>query len=239
MGSTQSTWGVQDLQSQRTQGLARIMKLFLVVPSLLCLVTSSPLPQDPNDEVELINGGPVSTNDGDYDYSGFGGFVPRVRVFLIPAQESENDSSIGDVGGFLGILKSIFAAGQSPTLTETTAVDENKSCFLCELLDETLSDVQGHIDDVRDRENEVDFIEGENGLGINNSTHTKKVLEDGTVLHINKTIIADTDEDGNSFFLHRSVIHNVGEDDQLEGGEEVFETEAEDEDGIDDGLVSG
>merc|ERR1711964_97699 len=101
---------VQDLQSQRTQGLARIMKLFLVVPSLLCLVTSSPLPQDPNDEVELISGGPVSTNDGDYDYSGFGGFVPRVRVFLIPAQDSENDSSIGDVGGFLGILKSIFAA---------------------------------------------------------------------------------------------------------------------------------
>ena len=66
---------------------------------------------DPNDEVELINGGPVSTNDGDYDYSGFGGFVPRVRVFLIPVQESQNDSSTGDVGGFLGILKSIFAAG--------------------------------------------------------------------------------------------------------------------------------
>merc|ERR1711887_384898 len=230
---------VQDLQSQRTQGLARIMKLFLVVPSLLCLVTSSPLPQDPNDEVELINGGPVSTNDGDYDYSGFGGFVPRVRVFFIPVQESENDSSTGDVGGFLGILKSIFAAGPSPTLTETTAVDENKSCFLCELLDDTLSDVQGHIDDVRDRENEIDFIEGENELGINNSTHTKKVLDDGTVLHINKTIIADTDEDGNSFFFHRSVIHNVGEEDQLEGGEEEFETEAEADDGIDDGLVSG
>merc|ERR1712243_340389 len=230
--------GLQDLQSQRTQGLARTMKLFLVVPSLLCLVTSSPLPQDPNDEVELISGGPVSTNDGDYDYSGFGGFVPRVRVFLIPAQESENDSSIGDVGGFLGILKSIFAAGPSPTLTETPAVDE-KSCFLCELLDETLSDVQGHINDVRDRENEVDFIEGENSLGINNSTHTKKVLEDGTVLHINKTIIADTDEDGNSFFFHRSVIHNVGEGDQLGDGEEEFETEAEEEDGIDDGLIAG
>merc|ERR1712168_1132218 len=223
---------VQDLQSQRTQGLARIMKLFLVVvvPSLLCLITSSPLPQDPNDEVELISGGPVSTNDGDYDYSGFGGFVPRVRVFLIPVQESENDSSIGDVGGFLGILKSIFAAGPSPTLTETAAVDENKSCFLCELLDDTLSEVQGHIDDVRDRENE---------LGINNSTHTKKVLDDGTVLHINKTIIADTDEDGNSFFFHRSVIHNVGEEDQLEGGEEEFETEAEADDGIDDGLIAG
>ena len=54
--------------------------------------------------------GPISTNEGDYDYSGFGGFVPRVRVFLIPVQESEQDSSIGDVGGFLGILKSILGA---------------------------------------------------------------------------------------------------------------------------------
>jgi len=107
------------------------------------------------------------------------------------------------------------------------------------LLDDTISDVQGHFDDVRDRENEVDFIEGENGFGINNSTHTKKVLEDGTVLHINKTIIADTDEDGNSFFFHRSVIHNVGEGDQLGEGEEEFETEAEEEDGIDDGLIAG
>merc|ERR1711875_211300 len=214
------------------RGLARIMKLLLVVSSLLCLVTSSPLPQDPNDEVELINGGPVSTNDGDYDYTGFGGFVPRVRVFLIPVQESGNDSSTGDVGGFLGILKSIFAAGPSPTLTETTAVDENKSCFLCDLLDDTISDVQGHFDGVRDRENEVDFIEGENGFGINNSTHTKKVLEDGTVLHINKTIIADTDQDGNSFFFHRSVILNVGEGDD----DDDDETEAEEEDGIDDGL---
>ena len=55
-------------------------------------------------------------------------------------------------------------------------MDENKSCFLCDLLDDTISDVQGHFDDVRDRENEVDFIEGENGFGINNSTHTKKVI---------------------------------------------------------------
>ena len=64
-----------------------------------------------------------------------------------------------------------------------------------------------------------------------------QVLEDGTVLHINKTTIADTDEDGNSFFFHRSVIHNIG--DQRENGEEDFESEVETEDGIDDGLIAG
>jgi len=36
-----------------------------------------------------------------------------------------------------------------------------------------------------------------------------EVLEDGSVVHINKTTIADTDKDGNSFFFHRAVIHNI------------------------------
>merc|ERR1711862_726286 len=201
-------------------------------------VGSTPLPQDPNDEVEVISG-PISTNEGDYDYSGFGGFVPRVRVFLIPVQESEQDSSTDDVGGFLGILKSILGARSNPTLTETAVEDESKSCFLCDLLEDTFSDVQDHFDDVRDRENEIDFIEGEEDFGKNTTTHEKKVLEDGTVLHINKTTIADTDEDGNSFFFHRSVIHNIGEGDQHKNGEEEFETEVETEDGIDDGLIAG
>ena len=136
-------------------------------------------------------------------------------------------------------------------------MDEKQSCFLCDLLQDTITNVQGQIDDVRDRENEIDFIEGEDGFEINNSTHTKKVfcfprwypwhnsvqvLEDGTVLHINKTTISDTDENGNSFFFHRSVIHNVGGGDQDDTGEEEFETEAEAEEletGIDDGLIAG
>jgi len=206
----------------------------LVITAILSIVATSPLPQDPNDEVEVISG-PVSTNEGDYDYSGFGGFVPRVRVFVIPVEDSPTDTSHGDVGGFLAILKSILGARSSPTLTETTVVDEIQPCLLCDLLEDSFSEVQGHIDDVRDRENEVDFIEGEEEFGINNSTHTEKVLEDGTILHINKTTIADTDEEGNSFFFHRSVIHNIGGGDSEEG----IETEDDTEDGIDDGLVAG
>ena len=60
----------------------------------------------------------MSTNEGDYDYNGFGGFgdfIPRVRVFVIPVQESDYDyadssAGTGDIGGFLGILKSILGA---------------------------------------------------------------------------------------------------------------------------------
>merc|ERR1712130_561211 len=84
--------------------------------------------------------------------------------------------------------------------------------------------VKEHIDDVRDRENEIggDYYFGsdsDDGFDVNNSTHTTKVLEDGSVVHINKTTISDTDEDGNSFFFHKSVIHTVNEGEESDGKE--------------------
>merc|ERR1712215_485392 len=216
------------------------MELHWFVVTYFYLVSTSPLPQDPNDEVEVISG-PVSTNEG--GFGGFGGFRPRVRVFVIPTRDTDynyGDGGSGDVGGFLGILKSIL--GTSPIQTDTASAEDvgNRSCLLCDLLQNTFTDVQDHIDDVKNRENEVDLVESEDGFDINNSTHTQKVLEDGTVLHINKTTISDTDEDGNTFFFHKSVIHNVGrsnqEDDEEEEFDNVDDTE-EIETGIDDGLT--
>ena len=83
----------------------------------------------------------------------------------------------------------------------------------------------------------------------------RQVLEDGSVVHINKTVIADTDEDGNSFFFHRAVFHNIGNSEASEENEaneteektveEVSdlsneEEEAEDypETGVDEGLLA-
>jgi len=91
------------------------MKHRLATLAILGLVYGTPLPQDPNDEVEVISG-PVSTNEGDYDYNGFGGFggfSPRVRVYVIPVEQTDydySDSSTRDIGGFLGILKSILGS---------------------------------------------------------------------------------------------------------------------------------
>ena len=48
-----------------------------------------------------------------------------------------------------------------------------------------------------------------------------QVLDDGSFLHINKTTIADTDEDGNSFFFHRAVIHNIAPEAEDEEAAEV------------------
>ena len=70
---------------------------------------------DPNDEVEVISG-PVSTNEGDFDFNGFGGFGgsgPRIRVFVVPVENTDYDyeqRGHGNIGGFLSILKSILGA---------------------------------------------------------------------------------------------------------------------------------
>ena len=75
------------------------------------------------------------------------------------------------------------------------------------------------------------------------------------MVHINKTVIADTDEAGNSFFFHRAVFHNIGNSKDSEATdaneaeeetvEEVSDLSKEEEDpeddpetGIDDGLLA-
>jgi len=213
------------------------------VGALIITTLAAPSPQegDPNDDVEVLLNGPVSTNDPDYDYGGdYGGFfgsgfpslfgAPRVRVVVVPVDEVGLD---GGVGGLGDILSSIFGptrdlAPPSEEGVDTGAADCGVMCtFIKELLEGHLKDVREHIDDVRDRENEIggDYDLGndsdEEGFDVNNSTHTTKVLEDGSVVHINKTTISDTDDDGNSFFFHKSVIHTVS-DGELgkEGAEE-------------------
>ena len=73
-----------------------------------------------------------------------------------------------------------------------------------------------------------------------------KVLDDGSVVHINKTTIADTDENGNSFFFHRAVIHNIGNPDFDVADTPALEESQEEpqgsqgsvaEDGVDAGLL--
>merc|ERR1712020_738475 len=234
--------------------------------SFISQVFSSPLPQDPDDDAEVF-GGPVRTNtdyESDFIPGGFGGFRPRVRVFVLPLGGSSDTESVfpsdrpHSFGNVFNILRSIL--GDRPSLVpstedDTTVTENKKPCLLCSFFKDSFDDVQEHINTVQDRENEIDFDPQEDGLDINNSTHTRKVLEDGSVVHINKTVIADTDEDGNSFFFHRAVFHNIGnseapeENDANEDEEEIVEEvsdlsneeeEAQDypETGVDEGLLA-
>merc|ERR1712038_889635 len=246
------------------------MSIFLISLLFFSQVFASPRPPrpeelDPNDDAEVF-GGPVRTNtdyDSDFLPGGFGGFRPRVRVFVLPLAGSEDTESVfpgqrpQSFGNVFNILRSILGNRPSlvPSSEDDTAVTESKRpCLLCSFFKDSFDDVQDHINTVKDRENEIDFDPNEDGLDINNSTHTRKVLEDGSVVHINKTVIADTDEDGNSFYFHRAVFHNIGnsevseENDANETEEttdevsdlsnEKEEPEDDPETGIDEGLLA-
>merc|ERR1711936_1570649 len=143
------------------------------------------------------------------------------------------DSGVGGIGD---LLSSIFGPTRElapPSESEQPSGDCGVMCtFIKELLEGHLKGVRDHIDDVRDRENEIggdyDFGgDSDNGFDVNNSTHTTKVLEDGSVVHINKTTISDTDEDGNSFFFHKSVIHTVNDGELGKEGADTLEPETD------------
>jgi len=244
------------------------MRIFLVSLLFISQVFSKPRPQDldPNDDAEVF-GGPVRTNtdyESDFIPGGFGGFRPRVRVVVLPLGGIEDTESVfpsqrpHSFGNVFNILRSIL--GNRPSLVsssedDTDVTETKRPCLLCSFFKDSFDDVQDHINTVKDRENEIDFDPKEDGLNINNSTHTRKVLEDGSVVHINKTVIADTDEDGNSFFFHRAVFHNIGNaeaseendanEDEEKTVEEVSDLSNEEEEpedypesGVDEGLLA-
>merc|ERR1712141_478236 len=242
------------------------MRIFLFSLFFISQVFTYPRPQDYEDDAEVF-GGPVRTNtdyDSDFIPGGFGGFRPRVRVFVLPLGGIEDSGSDFPVqrpqsfGNVFNILRSIL--GNRPSLVsssedDTDVTETKRPCLLCSFFKDSFDDVQDHINTVKDRENEIDFDPQEDGLDINNSTHTRKVLEDGSVVHINKTVIADTDEDGNSFFFHRAVFHNIGNSEVSEENEaneteeetveevsdlstEEEEPEDDPETGVDEGLLA-
>merc|ERR1712126_45790 len=76
-------------------------------------------------------------------------------------------------------------------------------------------------------------------------TYSEKVLPDGSVLRINKTVIHDTDENGNGFFFQSSVHHifeDKDEEDEVIAGDVVVNNEEEPDmatvdEAIDDTIV--
>jgi len=208
---------------------------------------------DPNSEVEVV-GPPISTN-----VEGEGGFGPPggVRVLFVPRDFGVLLSTL--LGG-LGEQRPTFARPSVFDSEEAAAEDEEgvprRGCGLTCLfsfLESQIQSVQSQIDEVKDRQNEVDFVAGsEDDFDVNNSTFTTKVLDDGTLVHINKTTISDTNEDGSSFFFHKSIITNLGgpseeSDEEASEEEEEFELEneifddktiSENDPGVDDGLTN-
>merc|ERR1712029_1121751 len=123
-----------------------------------------------------------------------------VRVFLIPSRPAADDYYYGypDVqqrpsfDSLFNIVKSFLGARPSSIAPSNKTVSDEK-CFLCSGFKDSFDNVQDHINSVRYRENKVDLdgaLDDNEVLDVNNSTFTTKVLEDGSVVHINKTTIS-------------------------------------------------
>lgn len=100
---------------------------------------------------------------------------------------------------------------------------------LC-LIFKLLNGLQVEIDDINNKKNEVEAVEGDGEYDVNDSTYKEKVLPDGSILKTNRTTIADTDQDGNSFIFKSTVIHN------LDSGEDTTATDEDPEQ--DDEIVT-
>merc|ERR1712112_317547 len=231
MGSSKPTFP----EKIRLGSFSLNMKFFLLsVAFSVTIISAGPMPQDPNDDAEVFSG-PIDSNAGDSDYDYFGSIFPRprVRVIVVPIAPDYSDSDDYDYplptfghsppsfNPLFHLLRKFFGPPVSSNTTEVEATrNKNESCFLCSILRDS----------------------------FNSSTHTTQVLDDGTIVHINKTTISDTDEDGNSFFFHRAVIHNIGapEDEVTENQNKdnynpelaLDEDDIEDDDaGVDPGLI--
>merc|ERR1719382_1378799 len=76
-------------------------------------------------------------------------------------------------------------------------------------------------------------VAGDGDYDHHNSTFDEKTLPDGSVVRVNRTVIKDTDENGNSFFFSSSVHHVLqeGDEEEQESEEDAVEEEEEEKEG--------
>jgi len=227
----------------------------VVIAALAVIVTRAvPAPQDVPDssEVELIE----PFNSGASDGEG-----KPVVVVVRPTSFGEVFAGFPGFGKFPGFhnfprfsgadgvprphqvsLDDLFGGDHEEPLTPTS----NNCGLLCKVF-KTLEGSLGVFDDGEGGIRST--IKNNNGDEDSYDNHTvtysEKVLPDGSVLRINKTVIHDTDENGNGFFFQSSVHHifeDKDEEDEVIAGDVVVNDEEEPDmatvdEAIDDTIV--
>jgi len=215
----------------------------------------------PDSQVEVLGGPVRSGGDGVFPSGGEGLFPPGVRVIVVrrPSfsdfpffgedEGEQGEEGFGDfnpfsffggrgegagdrvpfsgAGGFNPF--SILGGGEGVEGGEPRC---GLVCLLFKIVEGQMSVIQGEIDtldkELHDKQDEASAAEDD----FNKKDCTEEI-EDGYVVTRCKTTktISDTDEDGNGFFLHQSVVHtNISPDDEEKegsGGEESVGDEAE------------
>jgi len=257
MGShfTGSDHNYIDTASDRLRTSANMQLVCVVIAALAVIVTRAvPAPQDVPDssEVELIE----PFNSGASDGEG-----KPVVVVVRPTSFGEVFAGFPGFGKFPGFhnfprfsgadgvprphqvsLDDLFGGDHEEPLTPTS----NNCGLLCKVF-KTLEGSLGVFDDGEGGIRST--IKNNNGDEDSYDNHTvtysEKVLPDGSVLRINKTVIHDTDENGNGFFFQSSVHHifeDKDEEDEVIAGDVVVNDEEEPDmatvdEAIDDTIV--
>jgi len=235
------------------------MRLQITAAALLALVAAAPRPQDLPDssEVELVEpfdsgatdadagaGNPVvivvkPTSFGDV-FAGFPGFGRFPGLSSFPRVGGGAGADIPHPPGVS--LEDIFGGGEQELPLLPSANN-------CGLICKVFKAFEGSLGVYGDGEGNIRSTlhgQAEGGDYDNhNVTYTEKVLPDGSILRINKTVIQDTDENGNGFFFQSSVHHVLldgeEEEEEIAGDVVVNEDEVPDlatvDEAIDDTIV--
>jgi len=165
-------------------------------------------------------------DEGEQGEAGFGDFNP-FSFFGGRGEGAGERVPFGGAGGFNPF--SVLGGGEDVEGGEPRC---GLVCLLFKIVEGQMSVIQGEIDtldkELHDKQDEASAAEDD----FNKKDCTEEI-EDGYVVTRCKTTktISDTDEDGNGFFLHQSVIHtNISPDDEEKegsGGEENVGDEAE------------
>jgi hypothetical protein len=153
---------------------------------------------------------------------GFGGFGSGFPFSGFPFSSSRDDDYFG--------FDNDDDERRNPVSTkphvDEEEVDSTASCgFLCNIL----RGLQEHVEQLEKDLQEI-AAKKSNKTGeydVYNETYTERTLSDGSVVRINKTVIADTSDDGNSFFFHSTSFHNPGSFQFDTSDEEVEEIDHE------------
>merc|ERR1712064_150020 len=194
--------------------------------SSLASLTASPLPQAEDKPVVLLVQ-PITFQDvftGFPDLGGFSGFssfpsfsgiddIPHPpQIQLKDIFGADNEQPLNPVGSDCGLICKVFKSLEG----QLGVFEDDDGVVRAPVISEQ-EDIEGKYDN-------------------HTLTYDEQVLPDGSTIRINKTVIQDTDDEGNHFFFQSSVHHLVKEDEdnsfEVDAGiqEDVVEDEAKDDD---------
>merc|ERR1712112_708243 len=228
-------------QSPVGSGIGGMIMIALTLSSLFALAFAAPAPQeltvtvgDSSEGVE--EPGPVvvvvvDSSDGEpLDFGGFGGFGDFGRF---PGFNPQQFSGFGD---FPSRLPSSFGFEDESTPEISIDLSEifgrrpsGDGSRVPGIINTIFDALGGHLGvqiGADGGEGTVSLHGGDGEYDHHNSTFDEKTLPDGSVVRVNRTVIKDTDENGNSFFFSSSVHHVLQEGD----AEEEIPNDEEEED---------